>query len=681
MKFAAPFFLLISLLMDWHPSALAEVPAPGQHFGDGYAHFSSGKYSQAKEFFQKALDPNYPLADYSLYYLALIAFHEADGEASRQLLSQLRQRYPQSIWYHTAELQRVKIDIAEGKYAQVGETLRVLQGEKNLQNEIFEEALYLRAQIQEGQGDLPQAFSLYLELRNLAPHSGWAAAARKATVRLRDRHPDLFGLHPVTAMSDEADRLTKERQYGEAESLYKNLLDQELGPPLRLRFLTKLADLYLSVRKRNEAIPVLAAIDRDYAGSSEAPNALYRIGQILWNRNDNGQALGYFKKLMERYPGAAHVDRAFFAVADIYESQGKKDEAIALYNTIPRRFPGSQVRDDATWRLGWLYYGAGALGKASSTFKSLAGRTKEERYQTASLYWHARSAERSGDGETARAVYQQIHRSGEESYYHALARQRLASLGFPVWDARNDTPSSPAEREAPLSPDIAFHLARARELAALNLNPLAVMELGLASRFAGRQPQLQPLLMREYAKNYAYGRSVAIANQLPRGVEERNRYRFPLAYWETVHEKAQQQGLDPYLVLALIRQESLFDARARSPAAALGLMQLIPSTAARVAKQIGLPAPAHDMLLEPEFNVTLGTQYLKDLLNRYSSNWHKAIAAYNAGENAVDRWEKEIATDDMEEFVERIPYLETRQYVKLVLRNHLIYKRLYEHQK
>lgn len=182
MKFAAPFFLLIALLMDWHPSALAEVPAPGKHFGDGYAHFSSGKYSQAREFFQKALDPNYPLADYSLYYLALIAFHEADGEASRQLLSQLRQQYPQSIWYHTAELQRVKIDIAEGKYAQAGETLRVLQGEKNLQNEIFEEALYLRAQIQERQGDLPQAFSLYLELRNLAPHAAWAAAARKAMV-------------------------------------------------------------------------------------------------------------------------------------------------------------------------------------------------------------------------------------------------------------------------------------------------------------------------------------------------------------------------------------------------------------------------------------------------------------------------------------------------------------------
>jgi soluble lytic murein transglycosylase len=86
-------------------------------------------------------------------------------------------------------------------------------------------------------------------------------------------------------------------------------------------------------------------------------------------------------------------------------------------------------------------------------------------------------------------------------------------------------------------------------------------------------------------------------------------------------------------------------------------------------------------LFQPELNLVLGTQYLKDLLRRYSDDWFKAIAAYKAGEAAVDRWEKEIRTDDGEEFVERIPYLETRGYVKLVMRNHRIYKRLYDQQK
>ena len=136
--------------------------------------------------------------------------------------------------------------------------------------------------------------------------------------------------------------------------------------------------------------------------------------------------------------------------------------------------------------------------------------------------------------------------------------------------------------------------------------------------------------------------------------------------------------LDPYLILGLIRQESLFDARARSPAAALGLMQIIPPTAARLANELNLPKPADEELFNPELNVRLGTLYLRNLLRRYDQKWYKAIAAYNAGEAAVDRWSQAITTDDEEEFIERIPYHETRGYVKLVLRNHHIYKQLYE---
>lgn len=228
--------------------------------------------------------------------------------------------------------------------------------------------------------------------------------------------------------------------------------------------------------------------------------------------------------------------------------------------------------------------------------------------------------------------------------------------------------------------ELKFHLTRARELATLELHSLAVVEIDEVNRLAKPQEDLRALMMRAYFRSQAYRRSLDLANQLPYAQSERDLYRYPLAFWNLVQKKAQERGLDPYLVLAIIRQESLFEARARSPAAALGLMQLIPPTAARVATQLGLPAPTPEGLVEPDLNVTLGTQYLKNLLARYSDNWFKAVAAYNAGEAAVDRWEREIATDDIEEFVERIPYVETRGYVKLVLRNHRIYKRLYEAQ-
>ncbi|MBI2087981.1 MAG: lytic transglycosylase domain-containing protein, partial [Deltaproteobacteria bacterium] len=114
-----------------------------------------------------------------------------------------------------------------------------------------------------------------------------------------------------------------------------------------------------------------------------------------------------------------------------------------------------------------------------------------------------------------------------------------------------------------------------------------------------------------------------------------------------------------------------------SPASAYGLMQLLPSTAARVAKRLSLDFFTAERLFEPELNLRLGSHYLKELRQQFPQSLPKAIAAYNAGETAVARWEKEIPAQDEEEFIERIPYAETRLYVKLVLRNHRIYTRLY----
>ena len=225
--------------------------------------------------------------------------------------------------------------------------------------------------------------------------------------------------------------------------------------------------------------------------------------------------------------------------------------------------------------------------------------------------------------------------------------------------------------------ELTFHLSRARELAALSLHQLAVMEIDEVNRRAKLPERLRVLLMREYFNNQAYGRSLTLAQQLPYAQSDRDLYRYPLAYWEAVQQKTLERGIDPYLVLALIRQESLFNARARSPAAAFGLMQLIVPTAARVAKQVGLPAPTQEKLFEPELDLTLGTQYLKDLLERYRAIGLKrspptARPPSTAGKrNRHRRYRRSV---------ERIPYVETRGYVKLVLRNHRIYKRLDENE-
>lgn len=674
--------ILLILIVSGFPHPLfSQTGDPGETFAKAYAFYSNGNLAPAKELFQKTLEPKFRLADYSLYYLATIALGEMDIDHARQLVARLRQRFPQSIWLAPAALLRAKCDIADKNYTNALDTLRQIRGDKSVKREVIDEALYLQAQVLEAQGDSGRAYSLYNELRNTSPNSRWTAPARKAQARLREKFPDIFPFHTIDSLAEEADRLIRERQSTEAEILYKKLLNNISEADLRLRYLTKLAALYLGIRSRNEAIPILEQIARDFPESAEASKALYQIGQILWNRHDNTQAIEYFKLLMEKYPTSAYVDHARYASADIHEYFGRKEEAIQLYTYLQKQVPKSQVRDEAGWRLAWLYYRRGELQSASAAFRVLVAQSKDGPFATAALYWQARTAERLGDFETAKQLHRQIINGGEESYYQALALRWLERSGSTVEDNKSTKLSAVIEADPPVGSDVAFHLSRARELTTLSLQQLAVLELDEINRRSKPTDRLRALLMREYFHSQAYGRSLMLANQLPVSQGERDLYRYPLAYWELIQQKAQERGVDPYLVLALIRQESLFDARARSPAAALGLMQLIPPTAARVARQLGLPTPSQDMLFQPEVNIALGTQYLKDLLQRYSNNWFKALAAYNAGEAAVDRWEKEIVTDDIEEFVERIPYVETRGYVKLVLRNHRIYKRLYETQK
>jgi soluble lytic murein transglycosylase len=675
MRLASLFGLFVAATLAVSP-AFAQDLDSREGFAKAYALYAQGNLSEAKELFSKARDAKFPLADYSLYYLALIASNESQWDESRRLLAQLKRRYPQSIWYFPAGLQLAKIDIAEKNYSQATETLQALRSATGVKKEIVEEAAYLLAQAQEAQENYALANALYQELRDRFPSSRWDGAARKDQARLRNKFPEIFGFSTLQSLAEEADRLAREREFGEAEILYKKLINNTPEREPRLTYLAKLASLYVARRQREEAVPLLNLIAREYPETAEAPKALYQIGQFLWNRHENRQALEYFRIILEQYPTSAYVDRATYAAGDIYESFGQKNQAIELYNRIIVQLPNSPVREDAMWRLAWAYYRAAEWPAAFSAFGALATQAKDRGLAIAAIYWQARTGEKTGD-EAAKQLYLQIVKGGGESYYQGLATRALERLGISPVEAKKPPSAPAAEPDPPLTAKLFFHLSRARELAAISLNRMAVAELDEIGR-ENPPGRVRPLLMREYFRNQAYSRSLALANQLPTSDGERNLYRYPLAFWTMVKQHAEQRGVDPYLVLALIRQESLFDTRARSSATALGLMQLLPSTAKRIAKQVGISSPSPEALFEPEVNLALGTQYLKDLLQRYSNNWFKAIAAYNAGESAVDRWEKEIDTDDIEEFVERIPYGETRGYVKLVMRNHRIYKKLYD---
>ena len=152
---------------------------------------------------------------------------------------------------------------------------------------------------------------------------------------------------------------------------------------------------------------------------------------------------------------------------------------------------------------------------------------------------------------------------------------------------------------------------------------------------------------------------------------------YPAHFQTAVSREAQQEQIDPYLVLALIRQESTFNSRALSAANAHGLMQLLPTTARKIAQEIKIQRPTVAGLQDPDLNLRLGTRYLADLLKQFGGEEDKALASYNAGERRVESWLSEGGYTDGAEFVENIPFSETRNYVKIIYRNYWFYRKLY----
>jgi soluble lytic murein transglycosylase len=651
-------------------------------FAKAYVFFSQGDSRPAEELFLRTVDHGFILEDYSLHYLGLLAVKGGDLDAARQYFSRLQLKFPESVWAADADLQLAKFALAEKNYARAAELFRNLRARRAIR-EIADEAAYLLGQALEAAGDSKPAYAAYQDLRRASPLSAWDAPARKAVAALREKFPDLFGRATTEATLAEAELLGREQAYGDAVKLYRKLLEQTPQGNGRPRILAALGNLFRAERKREEAIPVLGEIVESFADSPEAPAALQQLAQIYWNRDDDAKALEYFNRLKERYPISSGADYAELASAKIYESAGKTDDALAAYQNLSKRAADAATREEAGWRAAWIYYLRRDDADANAAFKRLAASKDAAKYRLAALYWQARAAARLEQNDEAKRLFLVVLNDAEESYYKTVAAGWLARMGVAVEEKKPADPVASTIAPPALGAAQSFHLSRAEELNALALGAWAAAELDEIKNLGADDLSLRFFLMREYARAGAYARSVALATQIPlsRAAEELARYRYPLAYWDAVQKLAREDALDPYLIVALIRQESLFDPKAISPAAAHGLMQLLPSTAARVASRIGLGAPQREKLFDPELNLKLGIHHLKELLQRYSNNPVKAVAAYNAGENAVARWEARFGAVDDDEFIERISYPETQLYVKLVLRNLRVYRNLYGEQK
>ena len=393
--------------------------------------------------------------------------------------------------------------------------------------------------------------------------------------------------------------------------------------------------------------------------------ARFWLAKTLERQDQNERAFALYMELAGEGKKQEFADDALMEAAGLRRSQGQYGEAARLFEQVAKGYPDSKFIPRAAWEIGWCRYLAGEYPAAAESFKALL---KDEALREKALYWLARALE---------------HTEGADAYYRVLLEEFPAGF-YATWyraekgvqDLREPLGRSSALNELPLLPGF----EKPRLLASLGMAEESRSEMAAARKKAGDKKSLFPGLARIYLEIQDYSSAIALFLQnrpvkwdkpsLPLWTAG-----YPLVYSELVARDTAANGLSEGLIYGLIRAESGFSPAIKSPAGAIGLMQLMPATAKATAREKGAFDPQR--LTVPEYNIKLGTRHFRDLMNDYNGDVIYSIAAYNAGAAAVDRWRKSMKGLKMDEFIESIPYQETRDYVKKVYASAATYRQLY----
>jgi soluble lytic murein transglycosylase len=441
------------------------------------------------------------------------------------------------------------------------------------------------------------------------------------------------------------------------------------------------ADRNLDAQSRYAYATVLSRLGRDVdaarqfarvpASSPLGAAAAYQRARSLLHAGQTSAGRAALRQVAKAFPRDTSVTApALFLLADLATDDGRDADARTGFAEVARRFPTSDFAPASLFHAAIIAYSAGAIDAAAKDFDRLVERYPRSTDATAARYWSARARERMGDRKRASDLWREVMTTDPLSYYSLASARRS---GTAPW---KPTPVRDSIKHPPV-------LQQAADRAAL----LEVLGMGTEEGFeydaiasVGSSPDsllaAAEVLMERGETSRAMGLARrALAASAPRDTRL-FRLMYPLVYDDAIRAEAVAHRVDPALVAALIHQESSFNPRATSRAGAVGLMQVLPSVGASIAKAQGIASYERVLLYQPDVNVRLGMTHLDAMLRQYP-HLEYALAAYNAGGAPVRRWRQKRGTDDPELFVERIPYAETRDYVRILIRNEAMYRALY----
>ncbi len=642
----------------------------------GHADLLDKRYADAETALARARSADGELADYADFLDAVASHNAGDDAAAERILHGFSARYPDSIFNaRTPELEAAVL-LALDDRAAAQKVLTAAAGTAAASRPGFELA---EAQTELALGEQQAASNAFKRLLMDHPLSAEAETARAKLTAMGAE-----SLLTTDDLRNLAEAYYRAGRYAEAAAQFRTLEHASgFDEHTREGLAVSVAACDLKLKRLTEAEARALADTPDENGA----HRLELLMELARNRNDPAGVQQIVGEMESRFPQSPWLAVALYSAGNMNLLARDFPAAIRAYGELAARFPTDRRAAAAHWRSGWLSYRLGAYAAAAHIFDEQIRLYPAAPETVSALYWRARLYE-SFDHNAVLAAgnYRTILRDYSHFFYAQWARRRLAALSIPA--AEKTLPAPLPRRVLPDPQPIDLfsgdrpHLAKALLVANAGLNEYIAEEIHADPEFASMGALAEAQIYASCGETF---RAVRAAKRGLPGAASAPiasiplvdwRLLFPEPWWKTIEDESAKNGLDPYLVASLIRQESEFNPSAISRANAYGLMQLLPSVGRGMAREEGIAHWSAYQLLDPDLNIRLGTRYLRRMLDRFGGVDAYALAAYNAGDNRVTDWQAAGPHSGIDEFVESIPFSETRGYVEAILRNEEIYREI-----
>ena len=657
------------------------------HLALGVVAYQQKDNAAAAAYFNQARPGLPKLADYVDYYQAAAAAQATDLAAVQRDLRDLKE-FSAPLSPVAAKAALLAAKAATGSDAKEKTAAAIQLVRDNYEHLPQPDADFALASAYEAQGDPAQAAAFYQRVYFSHPATHEAAEASTALEHLRVTLGAAYPPAMPPQMLERGDRWLAAHEYVKARQEFEALVPQLGGVEREQAQVRAGAARYLG-GDAGGAYSYLKELKFPHdEGDAER---LYYLEECSRHMGANDHMEEAVKQLNRHHQDSPWRLKALIAAGNRYLVENQPSHYEPFYRAGYESFAPDAGTAYCHWKITWDAYMARKKEAAELLREQIAKYPFDPRAATA-LYFLGRLEEEQSNFTVARACYNKIDANFPHYYYAVLARERLTHNAMAgavpdpkttTWLASLEFPSH--ERLAIEEPTAATRarIERARLLIAAGFPDWAETEVRFGTKVDGQAHLLAMETAKLSPSTFASLRRMKSLSgdylALPYESAPKKFWQllFPLPWQKDLMESSRRASLDPFLVAALIRQESEFNAAALSHANAYGLTQIVPSTGRALARQQGMRRFRTDQLFDPAVNLRLGSVYIRSLLDQWNGKWEETLASYNAGKSRVIDWKTWNNYREPAEFVESIPFTETREYVQAVLRNASLYREIY----